>query len=165
MTKYWQKTSNLTKYISKFSRDVIFSEQKTLRECQHIAQGLGWGNWGTYIIYDSLHLTPCPELQARSFHSTHKQKTTTLTQIVHFPFSRVPEASGREPEADRKLTGRLTSSCLFYCSSGSSRKVPGRLTRSLLGAVVLCGSRKVPGRFPEDRPEGKNSFDVSSKPM
>ena len=98
-------------------------------------------------IYDSLHVTPYPELQARSLYSPRNPKTNTLTQMVHFPFSRVPEASGREPEDYLKLTGRITCSFLFYRSSGSSRKVPGRLTGSLLGAVVLHGSRKVPEGF------------------
>ena len=107
-------------------------------------------------IYDSLHVTPYPELQARLHYSPRNPKTNTLTQIVHFPFSRVPEASGREPEDYRKLTGRITCSFMFYRSSGSSQKVPGGLTGSLQGAVVLCGSRKVPGRFPEDRPEAEN---------
>ena len=116
-------------------------------------------------IYDSLHLTPYPELQARLLYSPRNPKTNTLTQIVHFPFSRVPEASGREPEAYRKLTGRITCSFLFYRSSGSSRKVSGRVTGSLLGAVVLHGSRKVSGRFPEGCPEGQNSLDIFSKPL
>ena len=104
-------------------------------------------------------------LHCITHHDLRNPKTNTLTQIAHFPFCRVPEASGREPEAYRKVTGRITCSFLFYRSSGSSQKVPGRLTGSLLGAVVLHGSRKVSGRFPEGCPEGKNSFEISSKPM
>ena len=79
-----------------------------------------------------------------------------MAQIVYFPFSRVPEAPGREPEAYRKLTGRLTCSFLFYRSSGSSRKVSGRLTGSLLGAVILPGPRKVPEGFRKANRKGTN---------
>ena len=96
--------------------------------------------WRIYIyiyIYDSLHLIPDPELQARLLYSPRNPKTSTVTQIVHFPFGRVLEASGREPEAYRKFTGRLTFSFLFYCCSGSSWKLPGRLTRSLLGSCCF----------------------------
>ena len=106
-------------------------------------------------IYDSLHLTPYPELQARSLYSPRNPKTNTLTEIAHFSFRRVPEASGREPEDYRKLTGRITCSFLFYRSSGSSRKVSGRVTGSLLGAVVLHGFRKVPEGFRKAVRKGK----------
>ena len=89
-------------------------------------------------------------MSARLLYSPRKQKQSTLIQIVHFPFSRVPEASGSEPEVYRKLTGKLTGSFLFYRSSGSSRKVSGRLTGSLPGSCCFMrvpeGSRKVSGR-------------------
>ena len=94
-------------------------------------------------------------LKQRSFIRLRNPKTNTLMQIAHFPFCRVPEASGREPEAYRKVTGRITCSFLFYRSSGSSRKVPGRVTGSLLGAVVLHGSRKVPEGFRKGNRKGK----------
>ena len=39
--------SKMTKYMSKTSRDAIFSEKKALRECKHITQGWGGGGyWG-----------------------------------------------------------------------------------------------------------------------
>ena len=94
-------------------------------------------------------------LKQRLFIRLRNPKTNTLMQIAHFPFCRVPEASGREPEAYRKVTGRITCSFLFYRSSGSSRKVPGRVTGSLLGAVVLHGSRKVPEGFRKGNRKGK----------
>ena len=90
-------------------------------------------------------------LKQRIFIRLRNPKTNTLMQIAHFPFCRVPEASGREPEAYRKLTGRITCSFLFYRSSGSSRKVSGRLTGSLHGSChftwVPEGFRKVSGRL------------------
>ena len=100
-------------------------------------------------------------LKQRIFIRLRNPKTNTLMQIAHFPFCRVPEASGREPEGYRKVTGRITCSFLFYRSSGSSRKVPGRLAGSLLGAVVLHGSRKVPEGFRKGVRKGK--IDLSSQ--
>ena len=41
-------------------------------------------------------------LKQHFFIRLRNPKTNTLIQIAHFPFSRVPEASGREPEAYRK---------------------------------------------------------------
>ena len=100
-------------------------------------------------------------LKQHLFIRLRNPKTNTLTQIAHFTFCRVPEASGREPEAYRKLTGRITCSFLFYRSSGSSRKAYRKLT----GTCCFTWVPEGPGRFPEGCPEGKSSFGISSKPM
>ena len=107
-------------------------------------------------------------MKARYFYYPRQQKVRTLTQIEHFQCSRVPEASGRKPEADRKLTGRLTSPFLFYCSSGSSRTGSGRRTGSVHGSCcftwVTEGSRKVRKAYPEaHRKENNNLISQNSR--
>ena len=101
-------------------------------------------------------------MKARYFYYPRQQKVRTLTQIEHFQFSRVPEASGRKPEADRKLTGRLTRTFLFYCSSGSSRKGSGRRTGSVHGSCCFMwvpeGSRKVRKAYPEAHRKENNNL-------
>ena len=72
----------------------------------------------------------------------------TLIQIEHAQISRVPEASGRKPEAYRKLTGRPTCPFLFYVVlqfrnlPEGFQKAYRELTWELLFYVG-------PGRFPE----------------
>ena len=53
----------------------------------------------------------------------------------------------------------------FTAVPEAPRNFPEGSPEAYLAAVVLHGSRKVPGRFPEDRPEAKRTFDISSKPM
>ena len=86
-------------------------------------------------------------LKQHLFIRLRNPKTNTLTQIAHFPFCRVPEASGREPEAYRKLTGRITCSFLFYRSSG---RFPEGLPEAYWELLFYMGpgrSRKVSGRL------------------
>jgi hypothetical protein len=90
------------------------------------------------------------------------RKTNTLTQIMNFPFSSVPEASGSLPE----LIGRLT--CFLFCFAAvpeGFRKVSASFTGSLLGAVVLREFRKVSGRFRKTVRKGKKTFGILNRRM
>jgi hypothetical protein len=79
---------------------------------------------------------------------------------VHFPFSRVPEASGRVPEAYRKA--------LFFSVLPQFRKLPEgfqKAYRKLTGSCCLTWVPEASGRFAEVRPEGNKSSGISSRPM
>ena len=86
-------------------------------------------------------------------YSLRKQKTNTLTQIVHFPFSRVPEASGREPEAYRKAY------LLLFCLAAVP-EAPGRFPEGLPEAywelLFYVGSGRFPEGFRKTVRKGKN---------
>ena len=79
------------------------------------------------IIESQVFLLPA------SAESKHSEKTE------HFQFSRVPVASGRKPEADRKAD-------LHFFVLLQLRKLPEGVAEAYMAAVVLRGSRKVPGR-------------------
>ena len=100
-------------------------------------------------------------LKQRLFIRLRNPKTNTLTQIAHFPFCRVPEASGRQPEAYRK-------DYLLFSVLPQFRKLPEgsrKAYRKLTGSCCFTWVPEGPGRFPEGCPEGKNSLDISSKPL
>ena len=84
-------------------------------------------------------------LKQHIFIRLRNPKTNTLIQIAHFPFCRVPEASGREPEGYRKDYFLFSILPQFRKLPEGSRKGYRKLTGSCCFTWVPEG----PGRFPE----------------
>ena len=100
-------------------------------------------------------------MKAKYFYYPCQQKMNTLTQIEHFQFSRVPEASGRKPEADRKADFPFFVLLQFRKLPEGFRKADRKLTWELSFYVG-------PGRFPEgfrkaDRKENNHLIFQKSK--